>query len=151
MIIMFMWFLGIRALKITNFAFVMTLASGTAICGTSAIAAVSSTVGLGEEDTALAMGLLTFFTMFYMIALPYICMYSGVEDKVCGAWIGGSVDNTGQVVASVSMLEDEDATETAVLVKMSQNVLIAFVCIILAVIYQKLVEVSFIIYVHIYQ
>lgn len=84
--------------------------------------------------------ILTFFTMFYMILVPYICLLAGIDNEVCGAWIGGSVDETGKVVASVSILDNDDATDTAVLIKVSQNVMIAFVCLTLAVVYHDMVQ-----------
>ena len=141
-VLVFMWFFGVRLLKITNFDFVITISAGAAICGTSAIAAVAPTVGLGEEDVAIAMAMLTFFTMLYMIAVPYICILGDIDMEVCGAWIGGSVDETGKVVASVSILDDEQATDTAVLIKVSQNILIAFVCLSLAVLYDDMVDLE---------
>eukprot|EP00486_Rosalina_sp_Unknown_P016464 CAMPEP_0201594570 /NCGR_PEP_ID=MMETSP0190_2-20130828/191846_1 /ASSEMBLY_ACC=CAM_ASM_000263 /TAXON_ID=37353 /ORGANISM="Rosalina sp." /LENGTH=312 /DNA_ID=CAMNT_0048054233 /DNA_START=713 /DNA_END=1648 /DNA_ORIENTATION=+ len=140
LIIIFMWFFGVRVLKITNFDFVITIASGAAICGTSAIAAVAPTVGLGEEDTAIAMAILTFFTMLYMVGVPYICILGNIDMEVCGAWIGGSVDETGKVVASLSILDSQKATDTGVLIKVSQNILIAFVCLTLAVLYDDMVN-----------
>ena len=115
---------------------------GAAICGTSAIAAVAPTVGLGEEDTAIAMSILTFFTMLYMVAVPYICILGGIDYEVCGAWIGGSVDETGKVVASLSILNDTDGYNTGILIKISQNILIAFVCLALAVLYDDMVNIE---------
>ena len=86
-------------------------------------------------DTAIAMSMLTFFTIFYMISVPYICILGGIDDRVCGAWIGGSVDETGKVVASLEILDSREATDVGVVIKVSQNILIAFVCLALAVIY----------------
>ena len=114
--------------------------SGAAICGTSAIAAVAPTVGLGKEDTAIAMAILTLSTMLYMVAVPYICILGGIDMKVCGSWIGGSVDETGKVVASLSILDNVGAYNIGVLIKISQNILIAFVCLALAVLYEDMVN-----------
>jgi len=133
-VMIFMWFLGVRFLKIENHKFVICIAAGAAVCGTTAIAAVTPVVGLGEEDSAIAMSMLTFFTIFYMIALPYICLGLNLENEVCGAWIGGSVDETGKVAASLAIYDNQDATDTGIIIKVSQNILIAFICLALAVI-----------------
>eukprot|EP01083_Nonionella_stella_P153417 492944_1 len=132
-VLMLMFYFGTRKLNITNYSFVMALSSGTSICGVSAIAAVASVIDLPEQDSAIAMSILTFFTMFYMVFCPYMCMLFEIPSTICGAWIGGSVDETGKVVASVAILDDIDAYEAAVLVKMSQNMLIGVVCLFLAV------------------
>merc|ERR1712013_877981 len=52
----------------------------------------------------------------------------------CGAWIGGSVDETGKVAASLAIYDNQNATDTGIIIKVSQNILIAFICLALAVI-----------------
>jgi uncharacterized membrane protein YadS len=58
-----------------------------------------------------------------MIFMPYIADYFGFSQKVTGAWLGGSIDTTGAVVAS-GTLAGEVARETSTIVKFSQNVLL---------------------------
>jgi len=58
-----------------------------------------------------------------MIAMPYIANALGFPQEVTGAWLGGSIDTTGAVVASGSLV-GERALEISTIVKFSQNVLL---------------------------
>ena len=47
----------------------------------------------------------------------------GLSEEVAGAWLGGTIDTTGAVAASGTLV-GETAAKTAVIVKSSQNVLL---------------------------
>ena len=49
---------------------------------------------------------------------------------IAGAWIGGTVNNTGNVVAAAAILDDEEAEEVAAIVKMMQNAMIGVITVI---------------------
>lgn len=66
-----------------------------------------------------------------MPLLPLARVVGGMNPKVVGAWIGGCVDSTGQVIASAS-LGGNAVLETATIVKMAQNIAIGPVCLVLA-------------------
>ncbi|MNR61596.1 hypothetical protein D3C85_1833890 [compost metagenome] len=42
-----------------------------------------------------------------MIFMPYIANYFNFPQAVTGAWLGGSIDTTGAVVASGSLVGEE--------------------------------------------
>ena len=67
------------------------------------------------------MVLLTSIIM--LIAEPFLARMLNLPSAVAGAWIGGTIDTTGAVVAA-GALYDETAMTAAALVKLSQNVLI---------------------------
>lgn len=58
-----------------------------------------------------------------MIGMPYLAEWMGLSEAVTGAWLGGSIDTTGAVVASGSLVGDE-ALKISTIVKFSQNVLL---------------------------
>jgi uncharacterized membrane protein YadS len=58
-----------------------------------------------------------------MIVMPYLAKQFGFSQEVTGAWLGGSIDTTGAVVASGSLV-GERALEISTIVKFSQNVLL---------------------------
>ena len=58
-----------------------------------------------------------------MIFMPYIAKWMNMPPDVAGAWLGGTIDTSGAVVAAGTMLGDE-ALKYATLVKFSQNVLL---------------------------
>jgi uncharacterized membrane protein YadS len=57
-----------------------------------------------------------------MIGMPYLAKYMGLSQEVTGAWLGGSIDTTGAVVASGTLV-GETALKISTIVKFSQNVL----------------------------
>ena len=58
-----------------------------------------------------------------MIFMPYIATTFDFPEAVTGAWLGGSIDTTGAVVASGSLV-GETALKISTIVKFSQNVLL---------------------------
>ena len=56
-----------------------------------------------------------------MIFMPYIAKYFHFPEAVTGAWLGGSIDTTGAVVASGTLV-GETALKISTIVKFSQNV-----------------------------
>jgi uncharacterized membrane protein YadS len=58
-----------------------------------------------------------------MLAMPYIAAYFHFPQAVTGAWLGGSIDTTGAVVASGTLVGAE-ALKISTIVKFSQNVLL---------------------------
>ena len=58
-----------------------------------------------------------------MIFMPYIAAYFNFPQEVTGAWLGGSIDTTGAVVASGTLV-GETALQVSTIVKFSQNVLL---------------------------
>jgi uncharacterized membrane protein YadS len=63
----------------------------------------------------------------------------GLDDHVAGAWIGGTVDSTGAVVAAGSLFS-EAAGQVAAVVKMIQNTLIGVVAFAIALYWAGAVE-----------
>ena len=68
-----------------------------------------------------------------MIVLqPWIVRVSGMPDAVGGAWLGGTLDTTGSVVAAGELIS-ETAMKIGTIVKFSQNVLIGLAAFLLSV------------------
>ena len=57
------------------------------------------------------------------LLLPTVVANPETVQEVAGAWMGGTIDTTGAVVASGALL-GETAEQTAIIVKSSQNVLL---------------------------
>jgi len=74
-----------------------------------------------------------------MIVLPAVCRWLDLDPVVAGAWIGGTVDATGAVVAAGAALGGE-AEKTAAVVKMIQNMLIGIVAFAIAIYWVTVVE-----------
>ena len=61
-----------------------------------------------------------FFTVIFTFTQPYFAILVGMDECFTGAWIGGSVDQTGNVIASAAIISDK-ATEVASIVKIVLN------------------------------
>lgn len=125
-VIIFMWYLGTHWMKIGNKPLVITLASATSVCGTSAAIATAAASKAKKEDLSLAVSISIIFTIIMMVCEPYIIRAAGMNALMGGSLIGGTVDSTGAVVLAGSALGPE-AEQAAVLVKSIQNILIGFI------------------------
>ena len=124
-VILFMWWLGTRVMKIDNKPLVITLASATSVCGTSAAIATGAASNCKKTDLTMAVSISIIFTVLMMVFEPIIIKATGMSPIMGGALIGGTVDSTGAVAVAGSTLGGE-AEKAAVLVKMIQNILIGF-------------------------
>ena len=125
-VIIFMWILGTKVLKIKNNPLVITIAAATSVCGTSAAIATAAASRANKADLAFAVGTSLIFTVGMMVGMPLFIQAVGIDPLIGGAWIGGTVDSTGAVVLAGQALGDLGGT-VAALVKMIQNILIGFI------------------------
>ena len=138
-VIIFMWWLGTKVLKIDNKPLVITLASATSVCGTSAAIATGAASKAKKEDLSLAISISIIFTILMMVFEPMIIRACGMNQLMGGALIGGTVDSTGAVVLAGNAL-GEEAEQAAVLVKSIQNILIGFIAFFVAIFFATKVD-----------
>ena len=131
-VILFMWWFGTRVLKIDNKPLVITVASATSVCGTSAAIATGAAAGAKKNDLGIAISVSIIFTILMMVFEPMIIKAVGMSPLMGGALIGGTVDSTGAVVLAGNALGPE-GEQAAVLVKSIQNILIGFIAFFVAV------------------
>ncbi len=138
-VIIFMWWFGTKVLKIDNKPLVITLASATSVCGTSAAIATGAASKAKKEDLSLAISISIIFTILMMVFEPMIIRACGMSQLMGGALIGGTVDSTGAVVLAGNAL-GEEAEQAAVLVKSIQNILIGFIAFFVAIFFATKVD-----------
>lgn len=138
-VIIFMWYFGTRVLKIDNKPFVITIATATSVCGTSAAIATGAAAKAKKNDLSLAVSISIIFTVIMMVFEPVIIRAVGLGEVMGGALIGGTVDSTGAVTVAGTAL-GETAQTVAVLVKSIQNILIGFIAFAVAVFFTAHVE-----------
>ncbi len=138
-VIIFMWWFGTRVLKMTNKPLVMTIATATSVCGTSAAIATASAAKAKKEDLSIAVSISIIFTILMMVFEPLIIKAVGMSPIMGGSLIGGTVDSTGAVVVAGTAL-GEEAQKAAVLVKSIQNILIGFIAFAVAIFFATKVE-----------
>ena len=125
-VILFMWYFGTRWLKVRSKKLTIIIAAATSVCGVSAAIATAAACRAKKAELTLAVGMTMIFTVLMMIAMPALARVIGLPPAVGGAWLGGTIDSTGAVVAAGAFL-GEDAERVAAVVKMIQNVLIGIV------------------------
>jgi uncharacterized integral membrane protein (TIGR00698 family) len=140
-VIFFMYRFGLRVLKIGSPSLVIVIAAATSVCGVSAAIAVAAAARAKKDELTLAVSMTLIFTVLMMVLMPLLIEAVGMDPLVGGAWIGGTVDATGAVVAAGAML-GEEAGEVAAVVKMIQNILIGVVAFLVAVYWVTNVEKS---------
>lgn len=101
----------------------MMLSSAVSICGVSAAIATSGAIKGDSKKLSLVISLVLITAVPMMVIMPYAAKAMGLSQEVTGAWLGGSIDTTGAVVASGSLVGDT-ALKISTIVKFSQNVLL---------------------------
>lgn len=138
-VIIFMWWLGTKIFKIDNKPLVITVASATSVCGTSAAIATGAAAKAKKEDLSAAISVSIIFTILMMVFEPMIIKWTGMSQIMGGSLIGGTVDSTGAVVVAGTAL-GEEAQKAAVLVKSIQNILIGFIAFFVAIFFATKVD-----------
>ena len=100
------------------------IATGFSICGVSAIVAMSGTRRHEDEDVATAVALVTVCGSLAILVLPLLRGPLGLSQHEFGVWVGASVHDVGQVVATAGGVGTV-ALGTAVLVKLVRVLLLA--------------------------
>ncbi|WP_030899764.1 YeiH family protein [Streptomyces sp. NRRL F-5126] len=101
----------------------LLVATGFSICGASAVAAMEPVAGGDEEDTGVAVALVTLCGTLAIVVLPALRGPLGLNVADFGSWVGASVHDVGQTVATAQRVPG--ALTTAVVVKLTRVVLLA--------------------------
>lgn len=119
------WFFAFRnSMRMTKDREMSTMiASSVSICGVSAAIATSGVIKGDNKKLSYVISLVLVCAIPMMYIMPWVADLLGLSEEVAGAWLGGTIDTTGAVAASGTML-GETAAQTAIIVKSSQNVLL---------------------------
>jgi uncharacterized integral membrane protein (TIGR00698 family) len=101
----------------------MMISSAVSICGVSAAIATSGAIKGDSKKLSYVISMVLITAIPMMIFMPYIAKAFHFPEAVTGAWLGGSIDTTGAVVASGTLV-GEEALKISTIVKFSQNVLL---------------------------
>lgn len=123
------WGLG-RLLKVQDKLKIL-IGVGTAICGGSAIAAVTPIIKPDEHDTAFAISTIFLFNLVAVLLFPLLGHLLHLSDLGFGLWAGTAINDTSSVVAAGYSFSKE-AGDYATIVKLTRATLIIPICLILA-------------------
>jgi uncharacterized integral membrane protein (TIGR00698 family) len=111
-----------RRLKVDDEIGLM-ISSAVSICGVSAAIATAGAIKGDSKKLSYVISMVLITAIPMMIVMPIIANHFHFSQAVTGAWLGGSIDTTGAVVASGTLVGDE-ALKISTIVKFSQNVLL---------------------------
>ena len=102
----------------------LLIATGFSICGVSAIGAMSQIVKSKDEDTAIPVALVTLFGTLAVGVLPILWHPLGFSAIQFGHWVGASVHDVGQVVAT-AQIAGPTALAFALVIKLTRVLALA--------------------------
>lgn len=125
LVVLSVWYFAFwlcRLLKVDN-EMTMMISSAVSICGVSAAIATAGAIKGDTKKLSYVISLVLITAIPMMLGMPYLAKLMGLSQEVTGAWLGGSIDTTGAVVASGTLV-GEEALKISTIVKFSQNVLL---------------------------
>lgn len=122
------WMLA-RWLKVQG-KLALLIGIGTAICGGSAIAAVTPIVRPDEHDTAYAISTIFLFNVVAVLLFPPLGHLLHLSDAGFGLWAGTAINDTSSVVAA-GYQYSHAAGDHATIVKLTRATLIVPICLVL--------------------
>ncbi|KQQ19386.1 hypothetical protein ASF48_15865 [Rathayibacter sp. Leaf299] len=102
----------------------LLLAAGFSICGASAIGAMAGATRAKESEQAVPVALVTLCGTLAIAVLPALQHPLGLSAEQFGHWVGASVHDVGQVVAT-AQVAGASALAVAVVVKLTRVVMLA--------------------------
>lgn len=103
--------------------FAAMLSTAVSICGVSAAIAACGAIQGDRRKLSYITTLVLLCAVPMMVLMPWAAKHWGMDELVAGAWLGGTLDTSGSVVAAGALIS-EPAMKAGVIVKFSQNVLL---------------------------
>lgn len=95
------------------------ISSGTAICGGSAIAAVSPVINASEKDISISLGVIFLLNSIALIIFPPLGHLFGLSQHQFGLWCAIAIHDTSSVVGAAYTF-GEEALKVATTVKLAR-------------------------------
>ncbi|MEG0384440.1 MAG: putative sulfate exporter family transporter [Solibacillus sp.] len=103
--------------------FALLLGGGTGICGAAAIGAISPIVRADDDDTALAVGMISLVGTLFALAMPFLGNVLQMSPEMYGQWVGLSVHEVAHAALAGAAFGDESLAP-AFLAKLSRVLLL---------------------------
>ena len=108
------------------------LATAVSICGVSAAIAACGAIQGDRKQLSYVTSLVLIVAVPMMVLMPWVIGLFDIPPLVGGAWLGGTIDTSGAVVAAGEIVGDSAMT-AAVIVKFSQNAMLGLAAFALSV------------------
>ncbi len=112
------------------------ISCGTAICGGSAIAAISPIIKSNENQTSIALGVIFILNSIALFAFPFIGHQLDLSQRDFGLWCAIAIHDTSSVVGAANKYGAE-ALQVATTVKLARALWIIPISLITAVVFKS--------------
>ena len=135
--VLVVFFVGVLLAKIfrIDFKLGLLISSGTAICGATAMAAVSQVINLKPKELLVSIGIIFLFNSFAIIAFPLIGKNLDMSFEQFGLFAAMAIHDTGSVVGAAMAYGDE-ALETAATLKLLRTLWLIPLIFVLGIFYK---------------
>ena len=89
----------------------LTIGSGGAICGNSAVVAVSSPLRISQEVLALTLATVNILGIITFIAIPILSTILGMDQVSAGIWAGSTIHAVPQAISAGEAIGPEGMTK----------------------------------------
>jgi uncharacterized integral membrane protein (TIGR00698 family) len=96
------------------------IASGTAICGGTAIASLGAIVRARPDQTAVALAIVFLLNVVALLSFPTLARYLDMTQLQFGLWVALAIHDTSSVVATAALYGNE-ALEVATTIKVGRT------------------------------
>ncbi|MBN9663810.1 MAG: putative sulfate exporter family transporter [Acidobacteria bacterium] len=134
LVVIVVWYFSFwlcRRMKLDD-EFSAMLSTAVSICGVSAAIAACGAIQGDRRRLSYVASVVLIVAVPMIVIQPWLIKTMGLTDVVGGAWLGGTLDTTGSVVAAGSLIS-ETAMKMGTIVKFSQNVLIGVAAFLLSI------------------
>tara|TARA_Y100000991_G_scaffold17685_1_gene11626 strand:+ start:897 stop:1808 length:912 start_codon:yes stop_codon:yes gene_type:complete len=111
------------------------LVSGTAICGATAMVAISPLIKAKPKDLLISLGVIFIFNAVAIAILPIIGNNIEMSSEQFGSWMALAVHDTSSVIGAAMSFGD-NAVETATTLKLGRTLWLIPLMIILGIVYK---------------
>ena len=131
------FFVGILLTKILKIDFKLGLliSSGTAICGATAMAAVSQVINVRPKELLVSIGIIFLFNAFAIVAFPIIGKNLDMSFEQFGFFAAMAIHDTGSVVGA-AMAYGDGALDTAATLKLLRTLWLIPLILVLGIFYK---------------
>lgn len=112
------------------------ISCGTAICGGSAIAAISPVIKSNENQTSIALGVIFILNSIALFVFPFIGHQLDLSQKEFGLWCAIAIHDTSSVVGAANKYGAE-ALQIATTVKLARALWIIPISLLTAIIFKN--------------
>lgn len=125
LVILVVWYACFWVAKKLNVddEFAAMLSTAVSICGVSAAIAACGAIQGDRKKLSYVTSLVLVVAAPMMLVMPWLIEMFEIPALVGGAWLGGTIDTSGAVVAAGEIV-GESAMNAAVIVKFSQNAML---------------------------